>query len=54
MEAKIDQLIKDKKLADLKKIIDELSKDSVPINDSKPALTHMSTKMGDLDSVSCT
>ena len=53
MEGKIDQLIKDKKLSELKKIIDDLAKDSVPVNESKPALTHMSSKMGDMDSTSC-
>ena len=54
MEANIGQLVKDKKITDLKKMIDDFSKDSVPINESKPALTYMAGKMGDLDSASCT
>ena len=45
MEGKIDQLIKDKKIGDLNKLIDELSNETYPVNDSKPALTYMSTQM---------
>lgn len=54
MEGKIDKLIKDKKIGDLNKLIDELSNETYPVNDSKPALTHMSTKMGELSAASCT
>ena len=48
MEGKIDQLIKEKKFNDLMKIIDDLAKDTVPINESKPAITHVANKMGDV------
>ena len=53
MEGKIDQLIKDKKFTDVKKIIDDLSKDSVPINESKPAISHIAEKMGDVPASNC-
>ena len=48
MEAKIDQLIQDKKFADVMKLIDDLSKDTMPINESKPAITRIAEKMGDV------
>ena len=54
MEPKIDQLIKDKKFAELMKIIDDLSKDTVPIQESKPAITHIASRMGDVTAAQCT